>query len=658
MRPRRICCWTAWLMLAAWASLPASANIITVSQGGPVATLNAALGMANPGDTINVQAGPSDYVEGTQLIALNNLTIQGTNGTPRWTGTRLLLTAPGVTLRNLEIDGQRQADLKNLVRVSTTASGALIEGCRIVNPASGTGTGFVGNRTQQSQDAVITDPGTCVTLSDVSDVTIRNCNFECDMNTAVYNQGTGTFNEVNIFSEGYTARQNILIEGCAFQAHVRNLTFFGRHANVTIRNNDFNRTQLGAYYVDTPTLNGFSTGNILFLPPVSELLTVTCDGLLIQGNRFNQSAGTSIFFFNGIVNGVQILDNTWGQKIWSPNVGFKNQGDTCVLAGNVFQATRTDLNGANAGSLVFEQDPPLLTAAGESFQSVIFKDNHFVEANMDYLYSRASTTQMVVEDNVFEPCLGAVYFQTSNLSNVRFVRNICNGSSQNSDQDAAVELASANNVVADNVFRNGDAGVEFHRFTGVVEAERPGGQNVVAGNVITGMALFGIQEQTQTISTTIYGRHGRSPYTLIGTSANQYYNNTIAVNQAAVGMDIHTSAVNVYNNIVFLNDAGINIAGASPGVLDFNLVASNGSGGARNFQGLATPGPHSLVNVNPGFVDFLMQDFNLMPSSPARNAGTAPGGPISEPDFVTEIGAMQDLNVDTHVPAAQWQLYR
>jgi len=261
---------------------------------------------------------------------------------------------------------------------------------------------------------------------------------------------------------------------------------------------------------------------------------------------------------------------------------------------------------------------------------------------------------------VFDPCLGSNYFQASNNANVRFAGNTSTGASMNSDPDPAVGLASVGNVVVNNTFLDGDEAVEFYRLPGSGEEVYPGNRNVVAFNIITGMTLFGIKEQAQDVTGTAVGRHNRIALaSQITSSQNRYYNNTLAVNQAGVAVDIRTGGVKVFNNIVFLNQTGISIQGAARGLLDFNLVAANGGGGgANNYVGAAAPGTHSLVGTNPGFVDFANRDFHLTASSAARDAGTDPDGSLLVPDYRTELGALQDYSVNTSVSPRAWQIYR
>ena len=218
--------WTVFLLLIGICVPMVHANIITVQQSGPITTLGQALGQAGPGDTINVVAGPSDYVEGSLVVGVGNLIIQGQSGTPRWTGTRLTLTSSGCTLRNLEIDGQKAAGFTTLVRLTPSASNSLIESCTIVNPASGTGSGNIGGRTSQSQDSDITGAASAISLEDCGNVTIRNCNFQNSSAVGFYTQ-PGTYHEVNIASLSLSGvADTIVIEGCSFRAPVRNIQFF------------------------------------------------------------------------------------------------------------------------------------------------------------------------------------------------------------------------------------------------------------------------------------------------------------------------------------------------------------------------------------------------------------------------------------------------
>ncbi len=637
-------CLAVWVGLALWASAPLRANIITVQQGGAVPTLGAALSQAINGDTINIIPGPSDYVEGSLVVGLSNLTIQGSGGRPRFTGTRLTLTASGITLRNVAIDGERNTTLTNLVTITAGANQILLENCAIVNPASGTGSGNIGGRTSQNPDTDYDSPGACVRMLEGQGRTVRGCNFECTQDPAIKNEN----NIISVVVPPATS-SDVVIEDCSFQAETKNIMLIGAHVNVLIRNNDFNRTQAGRDVVDRPPLNGFSTGAITIIPTSSALTTVTGQGVRIVGNRINKSAGSGIMLMDGVVNGLEVVDNVWG-AVYSPDLSIKSQGDTVVFTGNTFHNTRDP----DAGSFVIELDQPVSTANGEQYAFMTLTDNTFTDSPLDYIYVRASITQMTLERNTFLSNLGFCYFQASNLSHARIIDNdFMGGGEEVGTSQASVGLAGAGNVVAGNRFSGNDAAVELYRFSGLTEDAYPGGRNVVSGNVIASMREAGIRERDAAVTGT--SRHDRGVYS--NSPGNRYYNNTVLICNG-VAIDIHSDNTSIYNNLLLQNQGGIRVTTTTqPGVRDFNLVFNNGPGGSGNFMGLATAGVHDII-ANPLLVNVAGGDYSLSPSSPARNAGTNPDGPLREPDYVTDIGAFQDAVIDTSVSPRDWELYR
>jgi len=101
------------------------------------------------------------------------------------------------------------------------------------------------------------------------------------------------------------------------------------------------------------------------------------------------------------------------------------------------------------------------------------------------------------------------------------------------------------------------------------------------------------------------------------------YNNTIYGANDGISVGNANTGTNVKNNIIVNSvDDGLTInAGATNYTHQYNLIYNSGG---TDWDGAATQQSND-VNADPLFVDAASDNFNLLPLSPARNAGTPQG---------------------------------
>ena len=332
-------------------------------------------------------------------------------------------------------------------------------------------------------------------------------------------------------------------------------------------------------------------------------------------------------------------------QCYADNLVVKTGGDALEVKGNAFKMVRS----ANSSGPVIETALPDLVARDGMLTALAVVGNHFLDANGDYLWARDGAMVVRVEGNVFESNPGYTFFPGGNDTQLQFVDNVVNGGGSGAGTQACLALAGDNELVKGNLIKNHDGAVVFVRWglPGTPQQDNPGGRTVVADNIITQMLFYGIQERNDYTAI-----DGRDEYF----DGNRYFNNTLVlVNGTAI--EVHNDRVDVFNNLILQNQGGIQVSDAVLGVLDWNLVFANGTGGSGNYLGLAVAGLHD-VNTNPLLADIPGGDFSLLPGSPARNAGTNPLGDLLDPDYTTELGAIQDTRINTPVPRSGWELYQ
>ena len=339
----------------------------------PYATIADALNAAQAGDRIVISGQIQQDVQ--LLVTLDNLTI--TSGNPRADirRTRFFVTSSGVTFRDVVINGkntggQRATNINALITLSPVCNNVLLEGCKIINPSSGTGTG-----TEANSDDVL-NPGCCVNVQTPGAVTVRNCNFSNDMDA-------GINNEVGVlFAPGASglAVGPVLIEGYTFRSVERNVSIVSPWQNITIRGCGFSLSNQGAIgqapadiYVNTDFADltfDIATTNLLIENNVLGGVESP------QGSRYSYPMATLSKLDNCIIRNNHMTTS-------NNNVGvyWRSRG-----TGLVFENNRVDIRGtateASYGSLY-------LRCAGSTANALAFGD------------PRLRMKNVVIRENVF-----------------------------------------------------------------------------------------------------------------------------------------------------------------------------------------------------------------------------------------------------------------
>ncbi len=611
---RRLARW-GLALLCLGAGPGAGAAVHLVAPGGPLPTLSAALLAATDGDTVRLTAG--EYSEGRLYVWQNHLTIEGATDPPRLSRTALVVKASHFHLRNLTLDGQRAPELANLLHF-LFATDALVEDCTIKNPPSGEGSGELGDLFHQAPLSQYSASSGCVRIAAGQRMILRRCNFACDRDDA-------TINQVNVLSYPIGAPcRDLLLQDCTFAAQTRNVILIDSHENITIRDCDFQRTASGTD--DRLGLGAISACAVCCIATTPEQPS-HFSNVIVTGNRFRGVSGVSILFYNGTADDSQILGNTF-EDCFGPNLLVKCQGDAMRVSGNTFrQVASPDSVGAVVETGTREAAPE-----GAMLAALAIVDNGFIAAHTDGILARDGDLRLRVEDNDFLALPGGALRAEGSRPQVGFVDNRIQGGGTLPGTPGAVCLSGRGQVVADNLFLDHVGAVQFTRDGDF------GGRCIVSGNVIAHMRAYGIREAQDAFP------------------GNRYRNNTLAL-IAGPAVEARSDRVDVYNNIFADNQTGLAVYGGMLGVLDFNLFFQNGPGGTAHHAGLATVGAHDRF-ADPRFVDAAGGDFRLQPASPARNAGTAPTGPLLDPDYVTDMGAWQDFAINTVVQPGNWERYR
>lgn len=584
------------------------AAVLVVEPGGALPTLGAALAAATDGDAIVLTAGR--YEEGRLYVWHNQLTIEAATEPPLLARTALVVVGRNFQLRRVTLDGERAPELTNLLHF-VFASGARVEDCTIKNPPGGDGSGELGDLLTQAPLSEFNESGSCVRIADGQDMILRRCNLASDRDDAIVN-------EVNLFS--YTIgrpSRGLVIEDCTFAAQTRNVMLVDSHEDVTIRRCHFARTASGDG--DRLGLSAWSAAGLVCIPPAPEAPTRFQD-VRLSDNRFSGVSGIGILFYNGRVDGAEIAGNVF-EEGYAPNLVVKCGGDAMLVSGNTFRQAASP----EAGGALVETASPQLAPAGERLAPLRMLDNRFAAAGGDAILLRAAGDEWI-ENNLFSSIPGWAVRAEAGAPRLAFVGNDVDGGGVLPGEHGALFLSGPAEVVRGNRFLYHDGAVQF--------AGVGGGKCFVADNLIAHMAAYGIRELNS------------------GFAGNRYFNNTLVfIDGPAV--QVRSDHVHVYNNIFAYNESGLVVHSGAPGRWDFNLFFLNGV----HHEGLARAGANDRF-ADPGFVDLGAEDFRLSSASPARNAGTAPMGPLTEPDFVTELGFWQDTRIDTSVPRRGWEEYR
>ncbi len=611
---------------------------VTVPSGG-TPDMNAALSQVAAGGTITVA---TDLEENGSYLVGSPVTIQGQYPGIRLRNMQFIVTSSRVVFRNLVLDGknslgQRNPARKYLIRVTGTAADFTIENCRVVHPASGEGDGLANNA------ASLNGPGCGLQLEMGGDVTVRNCDFNDDVDE-------GIDNEVNIFFTSVNPQSGpVLIEGCTFGAHSRCIQINSPHANITIRDNRFLWSGTAGEFADEEVTGVMLCTDFNLLNDPNGPYGTPLKNLLVEGNIFGGTGGqimnNSGVTLWGPVDGVAIRNNTFNGNVRYEAIGVWAYGRDVVVQDNVVatgsHSSGCHLFGSRSKQLVYG-DPVF------QLENVVVSGEVFSPINGSGMTLAEMVHGARVENCVFNNCAyyGCWNYVSSNDFVVRGNRFVGCGIADNANVDGAVLVQSPGCVIADNEMIGCRNGVSFdpQQYTAFAPYNtlilRPD-HAIVSGNYILGPTRYGI-EDTNGSSVDPGGQ----------ATGIRIYNNTITT-PGVGGMALRSRAMDVYNNILHGGPVAITTTTFAPTFSHrgFNLNYGN------SYQGLAPTATD--ITANPGFVGGLAPaaaaDAALLPSSPARNAGASNG---VDPDFATEIGAWQETAIDASVPTAAWELYR
>ena len=486
----------------------------------------------------------------------------------------------------------------------------------MVNPASGSADASTAND--------ISDPGelggsaSAVEIAGAGNILIENNDMVYDIDTAIQNQ-------TNIFMAPNPSgsHSGVMIRGNHFSANTRNISCSGGWDNVTVENNTFVRSDAGV---------GRSGSGILVITEPTQP-GATLHNWTIRNNTFTYSNDSGVAIMNTRVENLVIDGNTFTNSADFNNVTVMAMGGPVEITNNTF---------SNAGDfsvlLANAQNQP--TAA--AIAGVLVSGNQFGNPYAGVSIGADVTTGVMVENNQINQIRGNVVFSFTGGNSSGIVRN---NHVDRGGGSSCVNLNARAAAILNNYFDGGHRGVAMF---GQNTFTYTPGDNLVRGNLVIEPGLTG-SGSTPVFGVGDWSGGGVSGY--IPSQNNRIINNTIVLS-AGDGIFLSAPGSQVYNNISAFNvEQGVDVsAGGTPSVLDFNLVFQNQGG---NYGG-TSGGVHSLV-TNPEFVTFFGvsagADFHLQPQSAARNAGSGNGLTY---DYVTDLGAYQDAEVDTSVPVSGW----
>jgi hypothetical protein len=633
-----------------------------VTVPGTAATLQQAFSTVSPGQTITVL---QDIEEDIQInTGLSGVTLQGATPGVRVRRTRFIISGSNFTIRDIILDGKNLAgersesvSHRSIVTVSPIASNFLMENCGVVNPASGEGNGIVYVLPNTFPD-ILNNPGACVNVQTSNNITIRNCSM-------VNDPDTGVDNEVCIFFANATAGSGpVLIENCTFMANSRLIQINVPHANMNIRNNLF---------MDTDATSDYEGGGVFLMTDYNPLGDangpegIPMRNLVIEGNTFGDPTSGRAFSNSGVaidgpIDGVYVRNNLFTASMTDEAIYSKAYGQDLVFSGNTvysqcaghfgaFRAaarssqleigdTRLQLKGCVIRDNIFQDNIDSANSGdgravgfGELCSDVVFEDNEVIRAGRYGYWNSIKPHTAVIRRNLFSDCGHQA------------------GPGGDVDIQGAILLQADECSIVNNDIIDCYNGVTFDEATDVtqqVATDNRGTYNdVIAFNYILGAANNGIGE---------FSGISVHSSTTDRAAGLRFFNNTIAFPGAAA-IFLRSPSVYAYNNIFHAGARAINIEEDSSNhnvtfvARGFNLNFNNIYGGIS-----AMP---TDITANPDFVGGLVpttvSGMALNPGSSAINAGSTNG---VVPDYVTEIGAWQQGQVDTEVPSYKWSLYR
>ncbi len=614
---KRILTWLAVATVALAIGAGGQARVVNRLGGADFTNIKDALNAATLNEIIQINAAGNPYPDEGLLTVGQSVTLTSINGIAVIQRTRFNVLANNVTFQNLSLDGENAS--KQIISF-LGVSNATVRGCTVVNPASGTVDSPADTTDDLADVAEAMDCGVCVSVAGGDNVLIENNDMRSTANSAIASQAN-----VQVIVPGAGTHNGLTIRGNQFGAETRNLSIWSGWSNVTIENNSFVRATLGTVA---------RTGSNILISTLNSDGAAVCRNWTIRNNTFTFADDSNISFEQCTVDNIDIEGNTFTQAQDNQAVILQAVGSGVVVRNNTF---------GTSGSTAVSLNNALNQPAANALATVTVSDNHMANPAAGVSVGENVSQGIVVRDNVIDAVGANVGMSlTGGSASALLQRNrVSQGGSS-----SCINLDGLGATVVDCEFIGGRRGVALfsqNTFTSV------GGNNIVARNLVVEPGLSGTSGR-------IVGIGDWDNVTgWVAQANNRIIGNTVVL-CAADGIYVAGPGYKVYNNIsAFCVNSGINVkAGVTLALSDYNLYFQNQ---VANYVG-TTAGPHDIA-ANPQFVTFFGvsagADFHLKPISPARDAGTSNG---VDPDYITDLGALQDVAVDTAVPGAAWELYR
>ena len=596
------------------------------------ATIAAAVSAAGAGDRIVISG---QHVEDAQILVGVALTF--TSGSPRADirQTRFFVTAPGVTFRDLDLDGKStggaRTGSRELITLTNAAGDALFEGCSIKHPGPGA------NQGNNDDAASLASPGACVAIRADGAVSFRNCTMvNDDDGPPVANEVCLHFGDATLPGPG-----PVLIEDCTFSADSRPISFIHGWKNVTVRRCTFDLN---------PVSSGTAASCVYFNLEDADA-GGQMENVLIEGCTFNgenADGGSGVYCPSSKMVNTNIRNCYFSPEISEDAIDVTARGSNLVITDNQIDNPLGYI-GMHLAARSFLGPNPLPKKSPALVMDGIIVSNNLVK-NIPTLgigIGENCLGNNVIENNIVTD-MGA---ESITLSIPPVSSLIKNNQCIRGAGPAGLWLTGQNSTVAGNFFLDCANGIVIRTPRGDYGSavdpylDRHSHDLLFSRNIILRSGNNGIRDESADSGTDSQGAWTARSVNI------RYVNNTI-VNSASFNLAVKGDQISVYNNL-FVSGAGSALNnGAVMDKFGFNLTYNSPYGGfAQPSTDIDSPTPPivSLFPTSPAGVV-------LRPDSLAIDAGTGNG---SDPDYTTDIGALESgAPALSCVTADQWRMYR
>jgi Right handed beta helix region len=629
---------TLFLVLLVALAIVSGPVFAQVTVPGTAATLQEAFSTVSPGQTITIT---TDIEEEIQIVSgLSGITLQGATPGTTIHRTRFIIGGTNWTVRDLTIDGKNMAGVRSasethrvIFNLSANAVNFSMINTKIVNPAPGFGAGDLSDLVQMA------GAGACLKIQTGNSVSIQNCNFENDDDAVASNE------TCIIIAPDALGVGPIVIEGCTFAAENRGIQINTPQPNITIRNNSFLRAVQTSEYTGSSITyaNDFNDMAGAFGP-----LGTPIRNLVIEGNTFGNGTdtiGNNTLALHGPIDGVYYRNNTVNDDVLDEAVYARAYGKDLTLTDNFCNA----LSPAGGEFRIGARSTQLAVPDAAFFLSnVVITGNTFLDNDGASAGFGELVGNILFEDNTVTNTSEYGYWNSTQPHSNSIIRNnLFTNCGAAGNVSGGVYIQGDNEVVVSNQFIGCHNGVAIDESNDVMSAFLPdvGYARAAVGNMIA----FNYFIDTDNHAIADYG--GANP-----SHGTRIFNNTIS-RAGAGAMLLSGLEFEVYNNLMFMGSTAIEALGAATfNKRGFNINANN------TYVGIAptaTDVTVPLAEVSGIFVGGLLPltvaDHVLVINGAAHDAGSHDG--LSN-DYRTDIGAWQDVSVDTAVSQNMWELYR